>query len=162
MRRRQATPERLGCPSATTCRWHWRTRALSQGAIGAPASAFAVVEPQFHWKIRAGAGTQGESFLNRHANATIVDPVGLEVRRDVCIGVSLMAPHMRYPGHRHPPEDIYVMLADGHWAPGERSKHEPSIGGPVYNPPNVVHARTAPAGALVPLDRTDQPLISEG
>jgi hypothetical protein len=70
-----------------------------QGALGALAQAFGVIEPQLHWRIRAGAETQGESFLDGHANATIVGPEGLEIRRDVWIGVSLMAPHIRYPDH---------------------------------------------------------------
>ena len=32
-----------------------------QGALGALAQAFGVIEPQLHWRIRAGAETQGES-----------------------------------------------------------------------------------------------------
>lgn len=56
-------------------------------------------------------------FRDGHVNATIAGPEGLEIRRDVWIGViiSLMAPHMRYPDHRHPPEEIYVVLSDGQW-----------------------------------------------
>jgi dimethlysulfoniopropionate lyase len=64
-----------------------------QGAPGALTDAFAVIEPQLHWKVRAGAETQGESFLDRHDNATIVGSEGLEIRRDVWIGVSFVAPH---------------------------------------------------------------------
>jgi hypothetical protein len=33
----------------------------------------------------------------------------VEKRLDVWIGVSLEAPHMRYPGHRHPSEEICVV-----------------------------------------------------
>ena len=51
------------------------------GPVGALADAFAVIEPQLNWKIRAGAETQGEQFLNSHANATITGPEGLEIRR---------------------------------------------------------------------------------
>ena len=66
-----------------------------QGALGALADAFAVIEPQLHWKTRAGAETQGESFLNGHANATIVGSEGIEIRCDIWIGVSLTAPHQQ-------------------------------------------------------------------
>jgi hypothetical protein len=38
------------------------------------ADAFAVIEPQLTWKVRAGAETLGEQFLDRHANATITGP----------------------------------------------------------------------------------------
>jgi Dimethlysulfonioproprionate lyase len=122
-----------------------------QGALGALANAFAVIEPQLHWKIRAGAETQGESFLNGHANATIVGPEGLEIRRDVWIGVSLMAPHTLYPDHRHPPEEIYVALSDGQWRQASGPWHEPGIGGLVYNPPNVMHAMRSTERPLLAL-----------
>jgi uncharacterized protein involved in type VI secretion and phage assembly len=122
-----------------------------RSALGALANAFAIIEPQLHWKIRAGAETQGESFVNGHANATIVGPEGLEIRRDVWIGVSLMAPHMRYPDHRHPPEEIYVVLSDGQWRHASDPWHDPGIGGLVYNPPNVVHAMRSTERPLLAL-----------
>jgi quercetin dioxygenase-like cupin family protein len=120
------------------------------GFVGALADAFAVIEPQLNWKVRAGAETQGEPFLNGHANATITGPEGLEIRHDVFIGVSLMAPHTRYPDHRHPPEEIYVVLSSGQWRQASNPWHEPGIGGLVYNPPNIVHAMRS----------TDQPLLA--
>jgi hypothetical protein len=102
------------------------------------ADAFAVIEPQLNWKVRAGA--EDEHFLNGHANATIIGLEGLEIRGDVRIGVSLMAPHTRYPDHRHPPEEIYVVLSAGQWRQASNPWHEPGFGGIVYNPPNIVHA----------------------
>lgn len=120
------------------------------GPVGALADAFAVIAPQLDWKIRAGAERQGEPFLNDHANATIIGLEGLERRRDVWIGVSLMAPHTQYPDHRHPPEEIYVVLSGGLWRQASEPWHEPGIGGLVYNPPNVVHAMCA----------TEQPLLA--
>jgi quercetin dioxygenase-like cupin family protein len=121
------------------------------GPIGALAIAFAAIEPQLGWKLRAGAETQGEQFLDGHANATITGPEGLEIRRDVRIGVSLMAPHTRYPDHRHPPEEIYVVLSDGEWRQASDPWHAPGIGGLVYNPPNVVHAMRSTERPLLAL-----------
>jgi hypothetical protein len=120
------------------------------GPVGALADAFAVIEPQLRWKVRDGAEMQGEPFLNGHANAAITGPEGLEIRRDVWIGVSLMAPNMRYPDHRHPPEEIYVVLSGGQWRQASGPWHEPGIGGLVYNPPNIVHAMRS----------TEQPLLA--
>jgi len=104
------------------------------------ADGFAAIEPQLSWKIRAGAETQGEPFVTGHANAAIIGPQGLEVRNDVAVGVSLLAPHVRYPDHRHPPEEIYLVLSGGEWRQDSNPWHEPGIGGLVYNPPHVVHA----------------------
>jgi quercetin dioxygenase-like cupin family protein len=108
--------------------------------VRALADAFAVIEPQLSWKVRPGAEAHGEAFLKGHANATIVGSEGLEIRGDVWIGASLLAPQTRYPDHRHPPEEIYVVMSDGQWRQANDPWHEPGIGGLVYNPPNVVHA----------------------
>lgn len=120
------------------------------GLVGALADAFAAVEPRLHWKHRAGAEAVGEQFLNGHANATLAGPEGLELRSDVWIGASLMAPHTQYPDHRHPPEEIYVVLSGGQWRQASNVWHEPGIGGLVYNPPNIVHAMRS----------TEQPLLA--
>ena len=138
-RRRPARPERrerLGCPSAATYRWHWRTRSLSKVHL-AP--------------LPRPSALSSRNSMDGHANATIVDPEGLEIRRDAWISVSLMAPHMRYPDHRHPPEEIYVVLSDGQWRQASDPWHEPGIGGLVYNPPNVVHAMRSTERPLLAL-----------
>jgi quercetin dioxygenase-like cupin family protein len=121
------------------------------GPISALADAFAAMEPRLHWKVRAGAETQGQQFLHNHANATITGSEGLEIRSDVWIGVSLLAPHTRYPDHRHPPEEIYVVLSDGQWRQESDPWHEPGIGGLVYNPPNIVHAMRSAERPLLAL-----------
>jgi hypothetical protein len=121
------------------------------GPVGALADAFAAIEPSLNWKLRAGSETQGEQFLNGHANATIIGPEGLEIRCDVRIGVSLMAPHTRYPDHHHPPEEIYVVLSGGEWRQASGAWHEPGIGGLVYNPPDIVHAMRAAEPPLLAL-----------
>jgi Dimethlysulfonioproprionate lyase len=119
--------------------------------IGPLASAFAAIEPRLSWKTRAGAKGQGEQFLNGHANATIGGSEGLEIRPDVWIGVSLMAPHVRYPDHRHPPEEVYVVLSGGEWRQGSGEWHAPGIGGLVHNPPDIVHAMRSGESPLLAL-----------
>ncbi len=109
-----------------------------------------MIEPQLDWKVRPGAEAHGKAFLHGHANATIVGREGLEIRDDVWIGVSLMAPQTRYPDHRHPPEEIYVVLSDGEWRQADNAWHVPGVGGLVYNPSNIVHAMRS----------ADQPLLA--
>jgi quercetin dioxygenase-like cupin family protein len=121
------------------------------GPISALADAFAQIEPRLNWKVRPGAATHGEHFLNNHANATIAGAEGLEIRSDVWIGVSLLAPHTRYPDHHHPPEEIYIVLSRGEWRQQSDPWHEPGIGGLVYNPPNIVHAMRSAEQPLLAL-----------
>jgi hypothetical protein len=82
--------------------------------MAAIADAFAELEPLLVWRRRAGADSDRE-FAAGHSNATIVGPEGLETRKDVWVGVSLMAPGIRYPDHQHPPEEVYVVLSPGEW-----------------------------------------------
>ena len=92
------------------------------------------------WWQRADATKVGEPFESGHANATIVGPRGLEEREDVWVGVSLIAPGIDYPVHHHPPEEVYLVLSEGHWNQNNGSWQEPGIGGIVHNPPNILHA----------------------
>lgn len=81
--------------------------------------AFAVIEPALFWAPRAAGGPHASpSWAEGHANATIVGPNGIEVRSDVQIGVSLLAPHVRYPDHNHSPEEIYLVLSPGRFQHG--------------------------------------------
>jgi len=116
-------------------------RARGQGGVVAGlADAFAAIEPQLNWERRWNAKAGDEPFFGGHANATIVGPDGLEKRDDIWIGVSLMAPGVRYPNHHHPPQEIYVPLSPGEWFQGGHGWQEPGIGGFVYNASDIMHA----------------------
>jgi hypothetical protein len=102
-------------------------------------TTLAKLSPGLVWQRRKGAELEPPGFFDGHANAYLVGPGGVEIRNDVWIGISLMAPHVRYPNHRHPPEEIYVSLAGGDWKK-EQNWHRPKPGGLIYNEPNVLHA----------------------
>jgi quercetin dioxygenase-like cupin family protein len=128
-----------------------RARA-APGAVGALADAFAAIAPGLCWKARPGAEAHGEAFLHGHANATITGPdEGLEVRPDVRIGVSLMAPRTRYPDHHHSPEEVYIVLSGGEWWQAGGAWHTPGIGGLVHNPPDILHAMRSGDAPLLAL-----------
>lgn len=112
----------------------------ASSAIASLADALAAIEPALAWRRRPGADAASPDFRDGHANALILGPGGLEPREDAIVGVSLMAPCVRYPDHRHPPEEVYVVLSAGEWRQGDGPWHEPGPGGLVYNPPGIVHA----------------------
>lgn len=123
-----AAPERFGAPDL---------RRLTR--------AFGRLEPQLRWETRGGdMATASANIAGGHANARIVGPGGLERRGDVWLGVSLMAPHVRYPDHNHPPEETYLVLSEGEFRHGESGWFAPGMGGTFYNEPGIPHAmRTA-------------------
>jgi hypothetical protein len=104
------------------------------------AGAFAALEPLAPWRRRP---SEDAAFSEGHANIYFVGPDALELRSDVVIGASLLAPGITYPDHRHPPEEVYAVLSPGEWRQGSGPWHEPSVGGIVYNPPGIVHAMRA-------------------
>lgn len=112
------------------------------------ARALAALAPDLAWYTRAGSDDGDERFATGHANATIIGKGGLEECPNVRIGVSLLAPDVRYPDHRHPPEEVYVPLTPGAWRQNDGPWREPGLDGIVYNPPNILHAMRS---ASVPL-----------
>ncbi|UXX81632.1 dimethylsulfoniopropionate lyase [Roseovarius pelagicus] len=106
--------------------------------------AFLRLEPDLQWRTRSGdVSTAGPDFANGHANAIIAGPGGAERRSDAWLGVSLVAPGVRYPDHTHPPEETYLVLSNGQFRQGTDDWFEPGIGGTLYNVPGIVHAMRA-------------------
>lgn len=124
-----------------------RARAAPETAL--LAEAFAALEPALRWGRRPDSEAHGQTFHDGHANACLVGPTGLEARSDVLVGASLVAPRVRYVDHRHPPEEVYVVMSEGEWYREDRGWRTPGAGGIVYNPPNALHAmRAGPAPLL--------------
>ena len=122
--------------------------ALAQAATASAqtalvASAFARLAPRLTWRERVTSPNAPAGFAGHHANATLIGVDGLEVRDDIRLGASLVAPGVTYPDHEHPPEEIYLVLSDGEWRNAAQDWHEPGIGGTVHNPPGIVHAMRA-------------------
>jgi hypothetical protein len=117
------------------------TARASSEPLAALADAFAAIEPRLHWARRpVGGPCASENWLEGHANAMIIGPDGLEWSEDLQVGVSLMAPDVRYPDHNHLPEELYDGLSSGRFKHGSSSWIQPGIGGTIHNEPNVTHA----------------------
>ena len=115
-------------------------------------TAFAAIEPALFWAPRSASGPHASAnWPEGHANGMIVGPGGLEVRSDVHIGVSLLAPHVRYPDHNHGPEEVYLVLSPGRFQHGDSGWFEPGVGGTLYNQPNIRHAMAADEAPLFAL-----------
>lgn len=113
-------------------------------------NAFAGLEPSLAWAVRPSGGPfASDNWPDGHANATIVGPHGLENRSDLSIGVSLLAPHVRYPDHNHGPEEVYLVLSPGRFQHGDSGWFAPGVGGTLYNEPNIEHAMASDDAPLL-------------
>jgi hypothetical protein len=113
------------------------------------ADALQALEPALRWYTRPGDGSASANFAQSHANAMLVGPSGLERRSDVWVGISLLAPLVRYPDHSHPPQECYLLLSPGQFRQGDAPWFEPGTGGMLFNPPGIQHAmRSGPQPLL--------------
>jgi quercetin dioxygenase-like cupin family protein len=115
------------------------------------AAAFSAVEGDLRWYRRKNAEAVGQPFLDGHANAMLIGPGGLEERADVWVGATVLAPHIVYPDHDHPPEEVYIALSPGEWWNAEMDWTEPGPGGIIYNPPGILHAMRSHAQPMLAL-----------
>lgn len=128
------------------------TARAASPSLARVADAFAALEPLLRWTRRSASGPfASDNWPEGHANATIVGPGGLEDREDLVIGVSLLAPQVRYPDHNHSPEEVYLVLSPGRFQHGESDWFEPGIGGALYNEPNIKHAMASGDAPLLAL-----------
>lgn len=117
----------------------------SPGAVAAVARALAALEPSLAWYRRGG---DDAAFRAGHANAFIAGAGALDGAR-AALGITLMAPGVSYPAHRHAPEELYLVLSPGRWRHGGSGWFEPGIGGTVHNVPGIVHAMCSDAAPLL-------------
>ena len=131
-------PARLGA-----CRHLGRALANARrgpGPAARLADAFAPLADRLHWRLRPPEEGEDPAFRSGHANADVIGPAGLERHVDVVVGVSLLAPGVTFPDHRHPPEEIYVAMSAGDWFEEDAGWRAPGIGGLIHHRPGVVHA----------------------
>ena len=103
--------------------------------------AFRTIEPDLEWVRRASFDdTASANFVEGHANTMILGPAGLENRKDIWLGASLLAPNVRYTDHAHAPEETYLVLSEGAFRQCDGDWFTPGIGGSFYNTPFITHA----------------------
>lgn len=118
-------------------------RPVDQADLAALLAALRALAPRLCWRRRSGDATAGPGFEDGHANAMLLGPGGIEDRRDLWIGLSLLAPGIRYPDHQHAPEETYLVLSPGDFWQEDGDWFQPGVGGSFYNPPNILHAMRA-------------------
>ena len=132
----------------------WLDPALADAAPGPRArlaTALAAIEGQLRWARRAATGPTDVAFHDGHANAVILGPGGLETRHDIWVGVTVMAPGVRYVDHHHAPEEVYLSLTPGEWWNAAMDWTDPGPAGAIYNPPGIAHAMRSGVGPFLAL-----------
>lgn len=142
---RPYTPIHINEPSSTPPLVHkYFDIATANATIAEPAlqKIIANIEeliPQLRWYKRSDDESSAE-FSDGHFNSIIVGQSGLVSIDGLLIGLTLMAPGVTFPIHRHPPEELYISLSLGEWWREGQEWWSPGLGGVVYNACNQLHS----------------------
>lgn len=108
------------------------------GAVADVLAALRPLFPALPW--RYSYEPRGDGLENAMAWAEFIGPVAPFQSAKVCLGLTAIAPHTRYPEHRHPAVETYFVLSGAaRWtAAGVTTEHAP--GSFILHPSNIVHA----------------------
>lgn len=128
-----------------------------QPTLAPLAEALSALSPFLRWRQNPNyqVSPPDPGFLDGYGYSEIAGPYGF-VEAGIRCGVLLLGPHIFYPAHRHPAEEIYIPLNPGDWQRGEAEIAaggwtERPAGTVIHHPPEVPHAMRAGERALAAL-----------
>ena len=126
------------------CRHLARALSLAErGPAAELAEAFAAMAKGLRWTQNANYLRDPimRAFLADYAYVELVGPGGIAREADTALGMLLISPQSKYPPHRHPAQEVYLVLAGeaNWWREGEPWRIFPAAT-LVHHEPNVAHA----------------------
>jgi quercetin dioxygenase-like cupin family protein len=126
--------------------------ALTQSALGAPIAQAAHL---FRWRQNPNytIATMGAAFMAGYGYVEFAGPKeALFHAPGIRVGLLLLGPHLHYPAHAHPAEEIYHPLTDGGlWRRGQEDWRTVPAGRAIHHPPMIVHETKAAESTLLAL-----------
>jgi hypothetical protein len=126
--------------------------ALPRTALGA---AIAQAAHLFRWRQNPNysASNMGAAFMAGYGYVEFAGPKeALFDASDIRVGLLLLGPHLHYPAHAHPAEEIYHPLTEGGlWRRGQEAWRAVPIGHAIHHPPMIVHETRATESTLLAL-----------
>lgn len=122
-------------------------RLARRPATSALADTLGPLLPLVHWGQSPGyvADPPNATFLAGYAHATLLGsgygrPVTAEPAARVAVGLLLLGPHVHYPPHEHPADEVYVPLAPARWSDQTLNNAVRPPGDVLHHPPGHPHA----------------------
>jgi hypothetical protein len=126
--------------------------ALPPTALGATIAQAAHL---FRWRQNPNYSTanMGTAFMAGYGYVEFAGPKeALFHAPDVRVGLLLLGPHVHYPAHAHPAEEIYHPLTNGGlWRRGQEDWRAVPAGHAIHHPPMIVHETKAGESVLLAL-----------
>jgi quercetin dioxygenase-like cupin family protein len=119
-------------------------------SIAAVLSLFRPLADALPWRYSYTSLPDNPGLENRMAWAELVGPKAPFHSDQVCLGLTVIGPHVRYPEHAHPAVEVYYVLSGtARWTAKGISKAWPP-GAYILHASNVIHA----------METGDEPLIA--
>lgn len=113
-------------------------------------SAFAPLLPALPWRYGYTPRPDLPGLESRMGWAELVGPLAPFRSDRVCLGLTAIGPHTRYPEHAHPAVEVYfVVSGTARWTANGVTRARPP-GSYILHPANVVHA----------MEASDEPLLA--
>jgi mannose-6-phosphate isomerase-like protein (cupin superfamily) len=140
-------PESLAAPASVPAARHLPEALAGRDPL---TRSLARILPSLSWR-RTYAGAPGlEEFLEGYGYAELVGPGGPVRAPDLRLGVLLLGPGVLYPPHRHPAEELYLVVSGtALWKRGGGRFLARPPGSAVHHPPEEPHAMRAQGEPLL-------------
>jgi quercetin dioxygenase-like cupin family protein len=113
-------------------------------------STFRPLADALPWRYSYSPRADKPGLENSMAWAELVGPKAPFHSDQVCLGITVIGPHVRYPEHKHPAIEVYYVLSGtARWTAKGVTKAQPP-GTYILHPSNVVHV----------METDDEPLIA--
>ena len=107
------------------------------------AVSIAALAPALRWTYSYPTNPRDQDLSSKVAFAQIVGGRGLQPVSEIHVGLTLIAPHVVYPAHRHPAVELYLVISGtALWQSGNVEPAMKPPGSIILHPGNVVHAMT--------------------
>jgi quercetin dioxygenase-like cupin family protein len=107
------------------------------------ALSVAGLAPALRWTYSYPTNPRDRDLSAKVAFAQIVGGRGLLPDSAIHIGLTLIAPHVVYPAHRHPAVELYLVISGtALWQSGDAGPARKPPGSVILHPSNIVHAMT--------------------
>jgi mannose-6-phosphate isomerase-like protein (cupin superfamily) len=113
-------------------------------------NAFRPLADALPWRYSYSPRPDKPGLENSMAWAELVGPNAPFHSNHVCLGITVIGPHVHYPEHKHPAVEVYYVLSGtARWTAKGITKAQPP-GAYILHPANVVHV----------METDDEPLIA--
>lgn len=113
-------------------------------------SAFRPLADVLPWRYSYSPRPDLPNLENRMAWAELVGPKAPFHSDQICLGITIIGPHVHYPEHTHPAIEVYYVISGtARWTARGVTQARPP-GSYILHPSNVIHA----------METSDEPLIA--